>query len=231
MVSPIALSWVIGEHPRKGALSRRCRTVVGLSEWRAWRGSFPAGRVGRYSPTRVPVTNDDPQPNQGLPLPTHHQDPKNAPTGITPTHTTGRSPPPLPRPTEAHSRSRVYATGSVRRGGRRLLRSASTDSSVFVGAEAAPGTLSERWQLLGLRGENSGSDSCCGAWSPAVSERTPRFGGGRDGRVALLLRVWFFRDRLGGVKSRKPDRRGGEIRTRAACLRFRLQLDHVPRDC
>jgi hypothetical protein len=88
--------------------------------------------------------------------------------------------------------------------------------------EAAPDTLCERWQRLGLRGENRGSASRRGAWSPEAAERTPRGGGGRDGCVALLLRLWLFRDRLGGEDSRKRDRRGGEIKTRTARLRFRL---------
>jgi len=88
--------------------------------------------------------------------------------------------------------------------------------------KAAPGTLWEGWQLLGLCGENSGSASCCGGWGPEAAERTPRCGGGRDGRVALLLRLWFFCERLGGENSQKRQCRGGEIQTRAARLRFRL---------
>jgi hypothetical protein len=105
-----------------------------------------------------------------------------------------------------------------------------SDSFVFVGAEAAPGTLGERWQLLGLRGENSGSAGRCRAWNAQARERTRRCGCGRDGCVALLRGLWFFRDRLDGVNSPKRSGRGGEIQIRAAALGFRLQLDHVPRD-
>lgn len=102
------------------------------------------------------------------------------------------------------------------------------------GSESCAGTLGERWQLLRLRGEKSGSASRCGAWSPEAPEGTARRGGGRVGRVALLFWVWFFRDRLGGVNtcwkrdrlsgvnSRKRDRRRREIETRVAGLRFRL---------
>jgi hypothetical protein len=99
-----------------------------------------------------------------------------------------------------------------------LGRSART----VLGTVTRPGTLCERWQLLGLRGENSGLASRGGAWSPEAPGRTPRFGGGRDGCFALLLWLWFFGDRLGGENSRKRNRRGGEIKTRAAHLRFRL---------
>ena len=61
-------------------------------------------------------------------------------------------------------------------------------------------------------------------------KRTPLYGGRRDGRVARLLWLWFRRERLAGVNSRKRDRWGGDIDTRAADLWFRLQLDHVPRE-
>jgi hypothetical protein len=47
----------------------------------------------------------------------------------------------------------------------------------------------------------------------------------------LLLWLWFFGDRLGGVERWKRDRRDGEIETGAAGLRLRLGLDHLPRDC
>ena len=98
-------------------------------------------------------------------------------------------------------------------------------------SDGLAGTLGERWQLLGLRGENMGSADRRGAWSAEARERALRCRGGRDGRAALLLGLWFFfRDRLGGVNRRKRARRGGEIQTRAAGLRFRVQLDHVPRD-
>jgi len=92
-----------------------------------------------------------------------------------------------------------------------------------VGTEAAPGILSERWQLLGLRGEKSDSARRGRDWSREAPECTPRCRGGRDGCVALRLRMWwFFRDPLGGVNGWKRDRRGGEIETRGAGLRFRL---------
>jgi hypothetical protein len=99
--------------------------------------------------------------------------------------------------------------------------------SCVGGDEAVPGTLSERWQLPELRGENSGSASRFRAWSPEAVERTPSRRGGRDRCLALLLRLWFFRD---GVDSRKRDRRGGGIQTGAEDLRLGLQLDHVPRE-
>ena len=99
--------------------------------------------------------------------------------------------------------------------------------SCVAGDEAALGTLSERWQLLGLRGENSGSASRFRAWSPKAIERSPSRRGGRDRCLALLLRLWFLRD---GVDSRKRDRRGGGIQTGAEGLRLGLQLDHVPRE-
>jgi hypothetical protein len=69
------------------------------------------------------------------------------------------------------------------------------------------------------------------AWSLEAPEGTAGFRGGDDGCVAVLLRLWFFRDRLGAVKNWKRDRRGVEIETGAAGLRFRLELDHLPREC
>jgi hypothetical protein len=96
---------------------------------------------------------------------------------------------------------------------------------------AAPDTLGKRWWLLGLRSDDSGSVDRWGAWSPEAPERSSGCRGGDDGCVALLLGLWRFRLPLGDVNSRKRDGRDREIEIRAAGLRFRLELDHLPRDC
>ena len=82
-----------------------------------------------------------------------------------------------------------------------------------------------------MRGEDRDSAGHRGAWSLDAAERACRHGGGGVGCVALLFWVWFFGGRLGAVDSREYDRRGGEIRVRAADVRFRLRLDRLSRDC
>ena len=65
-------------------------------------------------------------------------------------------------------------------------RAAERPSSLLI-AHAAPPTLAQRCQLLGLRDEDRGSANCRVAWSREAPQGTSRCRGGYDSRVALVL--------------------------------------------